>query len=491
MRTLAEGMVFLRLLVRAICLGIVGRRLCWVESLSSRGRGNYVLVGLAVTLVLFVVNLAVPHRVRLIGVALLLIPQIYLPGFFASLAVLWTLMTCFAGLTTRGRSRADSPLVVILGLFVAVTVVSLLWALPSGMHLGSVTVVFGIVFLLWLREVIVLARDEPRLLDTIMLWTVPGVVVQAVLAILFRLDPAVEDRFLHSNLALLAAGPRVEEIYTDIASNVIDPNRSGGFFMNGNVASLFGGVAALLLCVSARVTMRRWLYAVAALSFVGAIFTGSKTGAILGSGCAIAILLVPHLRRGKSLLILLPVALLMPFAFSQVMGLVDRVAPTFYAATGSSYSERELLWSRAAEMFKESPILGPGFGGWVEQVGKVGSRTDLPPHNFLVAAWAYSGIVAVALAIAFMVAAIVFSFRTTTAQPTLFDRRTATLALCAIAWVFMHGMGDNTALYGDRQTMILFALAFGYLYAMTPAQKQETPSILQQRKLGDYETIAR
>jgi len=27
-------------------------------------------------------------------------------------------------------------------------------------------------------------------------------------------------------------------------------------------------------------------------------------------------------------------------------------------------------------------------------------------------------------------------------------------------------MGDNTALYGDRQTMILVAVAFGYLYAM-------------------------
>jgi hypothetical protein len=71
-----------------------------------------------------------------------------------------------------------------------------------------------------------------------------------------------------------------------------------------------------------------------------------------------------------------------------------------------------------------------------------------------------------------MVAALVFGFRVAAAQPTLRDRRTAVLALCAIAWAFLHGMGDNTGLYGDRQSMILVAVAFGYLYAMSRDRKQ-------------------
>jgi O-antigen ligase len=149
-----------------------------------------------------------------------------------------------------------------------------------------------------------------------------------------------------------------------------------------------------------------------------------------------------------------------------VTDLVDRVAPTFYAAADFSYSTREELWSRAARMFHESPVLGTGFGGWVERIGRIGSRSDLPPHNFLVATWAYSGILAAVLAILFMVVAIAIGLRVVASQRTIGDRRTAVFALCAIAWAFLHGMGDNTGLYGDRQTMILIAIAFGYLTVM-------------------------
>ena len=91
------------------------------------------LLGAALAVVMVVINLAMPHRLRLIGVAVLLFPQFYIPGFPISLATLWTVLTCAAGLITRGRSRAGSPLVGIFGLFVAVTAFSLLWALPAGM----------------------------------------------------------------------------------------------------------------------------------------------------------------------------------------------------------------------------------------------------------------------------------------------------------------------------------------------------------------------
>lgn len=441
------------------------------------------LVGVSIGVVLVLANLAMPHRMRLIGVAILLVPQLYLPGLPASVAVLWTLMTCLAGLTARGRARADSPLVVIIGLFIAAIGVSLLWALPSGIDLGLVTVVFGVVFLLWLREVIVLARDDPKLLDTIVLWTVPGVAVQSLLAIIFQVSPEIEERFLRSWLAAITVGPAAQHLYIDVPNNVIAPDKSGGFFVNGNVASLFGGVAALILCVAARRTMNRWLYVFAALSLAGSVFTGSKSVLIIGAGCAIVLLFLPHMRRGPAVLVALPIVLLMPVAFDLLTSFLERVAPTFYTASGSSYGERERLWTRAAQMFQESPLMGLGFGGWVEQVGRIGSRSDLPPHNVLIATWAYSGIVAAVLAVVFMVAAIAFGLRVVAAQPTIRDRRTAAFALCAIIWVFLHGMGDNTALYGDRQGMILVAVAFGYLYAMD-RDRQESAEIVSDETRG-------
>jgi O-antigen ligase len=449
-----------------------------VDSRHGRERGINVLASVGIAVVMLIANLAMPHRMRLIGVAVLLIPQFYLPGLPASLAVLWTVMTCLAGLAARGRSSAGSPLVVILGLLIAVTAVSLLWALPSGMRLGIATVQFGVVFVLWLREMIVVAKDDSELLDAVVLWSVPGLALQSVLSIVFQVNPAIEEQFLRSRLAATTVGPAAAHLYSDLPNNVLDPQKSGGFFVNGNVASLFGGVAALLLCVAARRTMRRWLYAFAALALTGSIFTGSKSALIIGAGCALVILFLPHIRKGSAVVAAISIVLLTPLAFSLLTGVVGNVAPMFYSASGSSYGARERLWSRAAQMFQETPILGPGFGGWVEQIGKVGSRSDIPPHNVLVATWAYSGIVAVVLAVVFIVAAIAFGLRVVAAQTTIRDRRTAAFAVSAIAWTFIHGMGDNTALYGDRQTMILIAVAFGYLYSMMRDRQHEAVELI-------------
>ena len=426
------------------------------------------LVGASVAIVMLVINLAIPHRMRLIGVALLLIPQLYVPGFPVSLATVWTLLTCLAGLIQRGRSRADSPLVLLMGLYVATTAVSLLWALPSGVYGGVVNVVFGSVFLLWLREVIVVARDQPGILDSIMVWSIPGVAVQSLATIVFQVSPAFEGRFLRSGFAAMTMGPSAARLFTDLPNNVLSPSKAGGFFPNGNAASLFCSIAGLLLCVTARRTNQRWIYGFATLAFAGGVFTGSKTGLIVGPSMALLIVVLPHmLKRSAGVAVtLLSVVVLAPLAFTLLTRVVERVAPTFYAASDYSYGGREELWTRASQMLQDSPLLGVGFGGWAERVGRLGSRTDLPPHNFIIAAWVNSGVIAAVLATVFMVATVLFGLRVVAAQTSLHDRRTAVFALGAVVWVFLHGMGDNTGMYGDRYDMILFGLAIGYLYAI-------------------------
>ena len=424
------------------------------------------LLGAALAVVMVVINLAMPHRLRLIGVAVLLFPQFYIPGFPISLATLWTVLTCAAGLITRGRSRADSPLVVIFGLFVAVTAFSLLWALPAGMYLGVVSVAYGLVFLLWLREVIVVARDSPALLDTIVIWLIPGLTVQSLLIILFRISPGIEERFLRSSLASFTVGPAAAHLYTDLPNNVLDPAKAGGFFPNGNAASLCGGVAGLLLCIAARRSMQRWVYWFAALSFTGALATGSKSFLAIGAVVAVMIAVLPRAVKPSAFVGAIGLFLLIALMAPVISALLERVAPGIYAASDSSANTRGRLWSRAVQVLQESPFLGSGFGGWTEQVGRIGSRHDLPPHNYIISAWVNSGIVAAILSVAFVFATIALGLRVTSAQRTLRDRSTAALALCIPAWVFLHGLGDNTGFYGDRHDMILFALAIGYLYCM-------------------------
>ncbi|ANE82190.1 hypothetical protein A7U43_25650 [Mycobacterium adipatum] len=431
-------------------------------------------MGLVAATIILLASLALPHRLRLIGVTLLLVPQIYIPGSPVSLAFLWTLVTCLAGFLERGRVRADSAVVVIMFLFLSTVALSLLWALPSGYDDGITVVVRGAVFLLWLREVIVVAREDPRLLDTVVLWATPGVAIQSLLTIAFRVEPSLEEKFLRSELATYTVGPAAKYLYSYAPNNVLDTEKAGGLLVNGNIASLFGGIAALVLLVAARRTSRRLLYATAALSAVSCVFAGSKAGLVLAISSVIAVVFLPYVLKRSAALIGFAIVFVMPLAFYLVIAIVEWISPSFYAASGDALSGRGGLWTRAAEMFKESPVLGVGFGGWTEYVGKIEGQIR-PPHNVLIATWAYSGIVALVLAIVFIVVSVFLGLRVAAAQATVRDCRTAVVALSAIAWMFIQSMGENTALYGESLSMILFALSFAYLYAMAPASLHRTP----------------
>lgn len=430
-------------------------------------------MSIVIAVAILVINFLLPHRVRLIGVALLLVPQLYLPGIPVSVAFLWTAMTCLAGLIARGRPRADSAVVVLMLLFLAAVALSFLWALPSGYNDGITITGRGLLFLLWLREVIVLGRSDPGLLDSIVTWMAPGVAVQSALAIIFRLVPAWEEMFLRSQIAPFLVGPSARNLYTFGLNNVLDAEKSGGFFVNGNIAALFGGIASLVLLVAARRTSHRWLYVIAGLAAFGCVFTGSKAGVILLLLCAILITTMPFLVKRSAALVGLSIALVAPLAYFAGLRLLEWLMPAFYARTDYALMGRGALWARAADLFEDSPILGVGFGGWMERVGLINGQVR-PPHNVLIATWAYSGIIALAVAIVFMVAALGLALRVAASQPNLRDCRTAVIALCAISWMFLQSMGENTALYGEPLSMILFGLAFGYLYAMKPPPRQVT-----------------
>lgn len=408
---------------------------------------------------------------RLVGVALLFVPQLQLPGLtvqLASVAIIWTLFTCLAGILDRRRSPAASPLVAIAVTFTLVTAVSLLWALPDASGNGLATVVRSAVFALWLREVIVLARDDPKVLDFFALWAVPGVALQSILTIIFRLSPATEYRFLSSEIGSVTVGRQAVSLYADWSNNVVYPFKAGGLFVNGNIASMFGGVAACMLFVAARRTGRRLLFVFAGLAVTGALFTGSKTAIFVVLIWAVALLLLPRIHNLWLMAgAMLASALLLLLLSESVTGLLERFAPQLQAASERSYSGRVAMWDGGYELFRSSPFLGLGFGGWGEQIGRYTGAYGQPPHNFIIAAWANSGVVAAALTLAFVFTGIALALRCIVVQASIRDRRTAVVAGLAVLWVFVHGMADNTTFYGEQRSMYLFALAIGYLYLMT------------------------
>ncbi|MCK0173780.1 O-antigen ligase [Mycolicibacterium sp. F2034L] len=435
------------------------------------------IVSLAAIAIVFLVAFVVPHRVRLLIAALLVVPQLDTPGLPLTVALLWTILTCVLGLLSRGRSRADSPVLTVASLFVIVSVVSLLWALPSGQEEAYISISRGVVFVLWLREMIVVARDDPEFVDKITLWMVPGIVLQSVLSILFRLNPNLEEQFLRSKVAAITVGPSAEALYIDAPNNVLDPAKAGGFFVNGNVASMFGAIAALVLLTAARRTGRRWVYLVAGLAILGSIATGSKTAIFLAMGCALALLFAPRVSKGGALLGVVLAGVAVVASLSIVDEIVQRVAPDFHSATDVSLDTRTELWAVALRVLSESPFFGLGFGGWAEEVGlslgNAGFRGSVAyaPHNFILDAWVNSGIAAAVLSVVYIGVAVSFGLRVIRQQQSARDARTAMLCLCAALWASIHGLGDNSGAWGDHRTAMVVAMAFAYLYVMASDPK--------------------
>ncbi|MCA9180126.1 MAG: O-antigen ligase family protein [Planctomycetales bacterium] len=312
-------------------------------------------------------------------------------------------------------------------------------------------------------------------MDTIMLWMTPGVVVESALTVLFRLRPTLESQFLRSVFAPFFVGPQADNLYADWRNNVVYGFKAGGLFVNGNIASMFCGVAALLLVVTARRTGCRPLYYFASVAIAGSIFTGSKTAVFVAAGMAFVIILLPRNLRAGSAIATIPLVLSLPLIFSIVSDALSRIAPNLYAASERSYSGRQSMWRGGAELFQDSPFFGLGFGGWGERIGRYTGEWHLPPHNYVVAAWANSGMFTALLAIAFVVAVSVISLRVAAAQSTVQSRRTAVIAFCAVAWVLVHGLADNTTMYGEQRSMILMGLAVGYIYAMKENQREVVP----------------
>lgn len=428
-----------------------------------------------VVLISVLVCLSATHRTRLIILALLFIPQIYVPGMPITLSALWTLITCVLGLTAVGRPKAGSALVYGMAAFVAATAFSLFWALPDGMSEGFSSVFRGLLFLLLLREVIVTAREDSSLIDLMVKSAAPAVALQSVLVIAFRVSPALEEAFLRSKLALVTIGPGVDRLYSDMWNNVLQISKSGGLYVNGNMASLLGGIAALVLAVTARRSKSGWLYVVAGLAMAGSISTGSKTAIVVVLVLMVAAVWLPHMLQSWALVLSVPIFMLIPLLISTALEALGRIAPGFYNASDSSFGARETLWGRAWELFLQSPLEGLGFGGWTLHV-----NSRYPPHNYVIAAWSNSGLVAAALVVTVVVTAVAIGLTIAAKQAAVRDRRTAVLCVLAIVWVLVHGMADNTSVYGEQRSMYFFTFAVAYLYVMN-RHVSETEETKEQR----------
>jgi len=394
-------------------------------------------------------------------------------GFYPSLTLLSSL--ALIPFTLRYlRFLAFPPTIALIGLM-GCFAVSLVWS--SDVLAGVRTLVNTLPFLLifMAATAITLTRKE-RMLRALRIFFLLFL-IQAVLVIAFRISPGLKMAFLGSPVAIPFVGANaLEAVFEPTGGvNVVDPEKSGGFFTNGNVAAAFSGCCALLAVATSMITGCRRTRIIAFVAWISVFFTGSKS--------AMAMALVIPALAAFAFVFLIPQcsSWRLPFTAAFAIGLCAvasvLLSPAFQnsdlmTSTDTTLKLRQEIWSFAGDQFPRHIWLGHGFGGWEEAFAPIyrqfGLRNAVPPHNTFILLWSQSGIVAAIFGLAFMCAIIVASVRGFSANDVVL-RILAIGTLGSFLWLFIHGLGENEGIIGELHFQPVMAVTLGMLRARTLA----------------------
>jgi O-antigen ligase len=384
-------------------------------------------------------------KVRVLAVAATF--QVFFPVHIPNVAVFVAILVGIE----FGLRRLPALAIVMYGLAV-VTLASGLWSVQlSGIFTN--TLYFAVAgALIAAGQYLFEKRTVDLLSDIVGPWVMSGVVV-AMLVIVFRAYPQLELEFFHTSLAHIVINPSVVDgLFAGAPNNAIADDKSGAFFVNANVASVYLGVVMLLAMFAVEMRRGRVFMLAALIAGVGVVCTGSKTG--LGILTVVGFITV--LRLTWRTMAMLPTIVVAPVVvwFAGV-----QLSEEFGGAQVSTES-RVFLWTHALQAIKERPLLGLGYGGWEQSMASmfssVGSAVNYPPHNLILAYWIYSGVFTPIL----LVVAILLSSKYITAggvRPYYVG--------AAFWWTVAHSMGDNTSYLVDWHVLPVLAVLIGCLRA--------------------------
>lgn len=424
-----------------------------------------------------------PLRVRLAIMVLLAIPQIILPGVIES-ATVFQLWTAACGFVSLIREKPVFPSIYgkLLTTLAITALIATLWSPLTNIALiAAVQIISLLVIALHAAYVL---RDDPRGLTLIFHLLSLGVIVEAVLVVLFRLRPDVESAFLQTQVARLLIGTdKLGNFFAGSPDNVLDPEKAGGLWLNANTASMFLGVSACAFMVAYKRYGSRWFLLTAAIGASSIVFAGSKTGLLLLVIMPLIAYVFPFLLRTNGRAWILPVALVAYPAFLVIQSVIDSLLPAKFAEDSAmSLATRSVIWDVAGQLFTSNPVIGLGYGGWGANFfaysgGALGR--SFPPHNVIIAMWSDSGLLGAGVLVAFMGAVIIGHIRRIASTP---GRISAAWgwSLAAFTWTWTHGMADATTFYGDMRTVTVLGLLIAFLLH-DPQLAEKTPSAREPR----------
>jgi hypothetical protein len=357
----------------------------------------------------------------------------------------------------RDARLLRTPLFLAVVALLCVRLLALSWSPVPREALRPIMVLvqFVVVLLVFHRMI----RQDPRFVDRLRWLYWPWVVAEIVLVLVFRLLPDLEDAYLRSIGGLFAGHNTVAALYGDHPNNVLDPVKSGGVFINANVAAIFLGVNGFAaLALAARTGRPRWLRWLGTAALLTVPVTSSKIATILvvllTAGAILGIRFGSALRRHWR-------ASLAGAGAAVVGALVVLriVEVSFVDALKNALDQRVAIWGFVPEAVREHPILGPGYGGWEREfpayAREHGIPERFPPHNMFIVEWTFGGWAAVIILVLYVVALGRLLLRV---ARTSADRTFVWYAGAAFAWIMLQGLGENIGIYGEVQLIPILSV---------------------------------
>jgi O-antigen ligase len=352
---------------------------------------------------------------------------------------------------------------------------SIAWAVDR--FAGFRDIVFGIPFLacFLLGRRLYLAHPK-QALQAIKMYCLLGL-VQTILVVLFRVIPAMEASFFHSEIAAPLVGPNaLGQFFGVQADNIADVNKTGGILLNANVAGVWAAVSAFMAMAistfTANPSERRIWFVIAAVHILGVLACGSKASLLILFLCpAVAAVALYFLELRSHAVRLLLVLLLVVLSISLIdIGWVLATETEFGRRALVASATRLVLWKFAAIKFVASPWLGLGYGGWQTQLEKfaggldaVGLSSKFPPHNGLIILWSNSGILAAVLGL--VIVALLLQVALSPRSSKRAGRKLAFWSTCAVTFFYLQSLGENYGFLGEPHIQVPFAFFLGVVAA--------------------------
>lgn len=422
----------------------------------------------------------IPARFWVWVVALTATFQVYtvpLGGIFLSFALLAGLSAWRFSLDLKGLWR--TPWIVCFLLLALWKLISMAWSPSQIMVIRNLIYALPLIFVFAAGRSYALSNAQGAV--RALTWALYLALVQTILVMVFRVMPSVEIGFLTSPVARFAISANViSGLFGESPNNVLDPGKSGGFFVNGNVAAAFGGVCAMLAWYFGKYRGNRLLQGVAVLHWLGVFFTGSKAGSMVGMALPSLVLFSEYLRsRRIRPAFFIGFCLILAVFLAIFPVLLEKFQQTgFTEDSVETFQVRQIIWDFARRELPKHLFLGHGSGGWELAFVYYAAANGFgvyPPHNSYIILWSEAGLPALLLGLAFTFCFLHWSWRAAVALPGT-ERFMAVGLFGAFTWSLIQSLGENFGLFGEVHMTPLIALAAGIVSARREAVKAPSPA---------------